>query len=859
MKKLIYSLLVTALPTVCSAQVTPPALGAASSFALFTAVGAFDNVGPSIVHGDIGTNAGAFSGFPLGTVFGNIHVADTYSTQAATDVQNAFGQLSNISCVVPLGVLGGTGGNPQVLTPNAYCVGGATTLAGELILDAQGDPNAVFFIRVSGALTTDEGSIVSLANGASLNNVYWQVTGRADLGHNSFFQGTLVVDGAINLIEGTTLLGRGLSRTGGITMDASTVNAPVLTTTAWLSSNTGTLASRQNWFSAANWSNGVPTAQLEAVILSGRPAYPVIASGTPVANGVTLGSGASLTQSGGTLQLLGAFNNSGTFTATGGTVELTGLSNQQVGGTSNTRFWNLTVGLAGASLTGAAQVKRVLTLNGNLLTSGRPMTLLADATGTAMVVNSGGLLTGSTAVQRYLTTTANAGLGYRHMSTPVVSTTVNDMTTPGFTAKTNTAYNPLPTPFMTAAQFPNVFGYDETRGGAANQNFADGYFSPASVEAPLVSGRGYSVYIKGGLTPDFVGELRSGDLVMPNLTRTGNGGKSGWHLLGNPYPSPLDWDLVSVPTGMSNAISVFKTTGTNQAGVYLTRVSDGLGNGTGTLTDGHLAMGQGFFAQVTGAGPVDFTFPQAARLTTYANPAHFRAAPETRPMLTMTLRQQHETAAEAQGSAQIYFTTDATTGSNDAFDGASPARNVGVPTLVTLANATELAVNGLPTASLTTGLVVPLLLDLPTAGTYTLGVAQLRNLADQEVFLVDQLSHTRYDLSQQSAITFSADRAGEDRTRFTLELGRQARSVSALATDKAAISLYPNPAAGNDVRLALSNPTGRQLVELLDATGRLVRTTYTAADGTAVLPVTGLTTGVYVVRAANATQRLLIK
>jgi Ice-binding-like len=859
MKKWIYSLLVTALPTVCSGQVTPPALGATSSFALFTAVGAFDNVGPSVVHGDIGTNAGAFSGFPLGVVFGNIHVADTYSTQAATDVQNAFGQLSTIPCVVPLGVLGGTGGNPQVLTPNAYCLGGATTFAGELILDAQGDPNAVFFIRVSGALTTGEGSVVTLINGASLNNVYWQVTGRVDLGHNSIFQGTLVVDGAINLIEGTTLLGRGLSRTGAITMDASTVNAPVLTSTAWLSSNTGTLASRKDWFLASNWSNGVPTALLDAVILSGRPNYPLVTSGTPVMNGLTLGTSASLIQNGGTLEIHGDFSNSGTFTMGGGTVELAGATSQLVGGSSTSQFWNLTVGLAGASLTGPAQVKRVLKLNGNLLTSSRPLTLLSDLNGSAMVVNTGGVVMGSTTVQRYLTTAANAGLGYRHMSSPVVSTTVNDLTTAGYTAKVNPAYNALPTPNMTAANFPNIFGFDETRGGASNQNFADGYFSPASVESPLVSGRGYSVYIKGGLKPDFVGELRSGDLVMTNLTRTGNGGKAGWHLLGNPYPAPLDWDLVTVPVGMSNAISVFKTTGVNQAGVYLTRVSDGLGNGTGTLTDGHLAMGQGFFAQVTGAGPVDFTFPQAARVTDYANPAHFRPAPETRPMLTLTVRQQQETAPEAQGATQIYFTTGATTVGPDAFDGASPARNIGIPTLVTLANAAELAVNGLPLTSLSAGISVPLLLDLPTAGVYTLAVPQLRNLAGQDVFLVDQLSHTRYDLAQQPTVTFTANRAGEDRTRFTLELGRQARSGSSLTATKATLAIYPNPTAGHEVRVMLSNPTGSQLVELLDATGRQVRTTYSAADGTAVLPVTGLTVGVYTVRAAAATQRLLIK
>ena len=209
-------------PKTSLGQAVAPPLGAASSFVMFTAVGSFDNVGPSVIKGDIGTNAGAFSGFPPGVVTGSIHVADTRSTQAATDVQAAFAHMSNIACVVPLAVYGGPVSNPQVLTPNSYCVGAATTLAGSLILDGQNNPNALFFLRVSGALTTGEGSTVTLINGASLSNIYWQVTGRVDLGKNSTFRGTLIVDGAINLVQGATLLGRGLTRAGAITMDSNT-------------------------------------------------------------------------------------------------------------------------------------------------------------------------------------------------------------------------------------------------------------------------------------------------------------------------------------------------------------------------------------------------------------------------------------------------------------------------------------------------------------------------------------------------------------------------------------------------------------------------------------------------------------
>lgn len=181
----------------------PPPLGAAASFALFTAVGEVKNAGPTIVNGDIGTNAGAFSGFPPGVINnGNIYVANTYATQAATAVEYAYSYFSsNIPCATPLAIYGGT---PAVtLSPGSYCVTGATTLAGTLILDAGGVANAKFYLRViGGALTTAANSTVVLAGGATANNVYWQISGGvANLGQNSTMQGTLLVDGAIKRLS----------------------------------------------------------------------------------------------------------------------------------------------------------------------------------------------------------------------------------------------------------------------------------------------------------------------------------------------------------------------------------------------------------------------------------------------------------------------------------------------------------------------------------------------------------------------------------------------------------------------------------------------------------------------------------
>ena len=60
---------------------------------------------------------------------------------------------------------------------------------------------------------------------------------------------------------------------------------------------------------------------------------------------------------------------------------------------------------------------------GNLTTNAQTLTLLSDATGTALVDNSGaGVVNGTATVQRYIAST-NSGLGYRHYSAPVSGST----------------------------------------------------------------------------------------------------------------------------------------------------------------------------------------------------------------------------------------------------------------------------------------------------------------------------------------------------------------------------------------------------------------------------------------------------
>ncbi len=198
-----------------------PDLGTTTGFALFTATGAFGNVEATNITGNIGTNAGAFTGFPPGVVTGQIHVADSVSLQAATDAGIAYSYLDAMTCDTVIGI---TLGNNQVLAPNIYCLGGISSLNGNLILDGQGSPNALFIFKIDGAFSTTSLSTVTLIDSAAWCNVFWQINGAVSLGDSSAFAGTILANGAISLLESAFLLGRGLSTAGAISLQNNVVS-----------------------------------------------------------------------------------------------------------------------------------------------------------------------------------------------------------------------------------------------------------------------------------------------------------------------------------------------------------------------------------------------------------------------------------------------------------------------------------------------------------------------------------------------------------------------------------------------------------------------------------------------------------
>src|SRR4029077_4216676 len=108
-------------------------------------------------------------------------------------------------------------------TAGVYKSTSSLAVSGDVTLDAQGNPDAVFIFQIASTLTTASGSHIILINGAKPCNVFWQVGSSATLGTNSVFKGNILALTSITITTGVNLEGRALARNGAVTLDADVI------------------------------------------------------------------------------------------------------------------------------------------------------------------------------------------------------------------------------------------------------------------------------------------------------------------------------------------------------------------------------------------------------------------------------------------------------------------------------------------------------------------------------------------------------------------------------------------------------------------------------------------------------------
>jgi len=628
--------------------------------------------------------------------------------------------------------------------------------------------------------------------------------------------------------------------------------------------HTWTGAVSQDWTDARNWSdNVVPTRADDVVLPGGAVRYPLLTTGTVQTNALTVQAGASLTVNGGVVDLAGDLrNDGGTITQGAGLVRLSGTTPQTIASTADALVLKtLEIGPAGAVLTGPLHIAETLTVRGPVQSAGN-LTLLSSSAGTALVVNAGGQVVGASTVQRYIDPTGNPGPGYRHYSAPVSNSTVADLATSGFAPVVNPAYNASATPTL-ETPFPTVFGYDQSRLALANNldPFSKGYFSPAALSSPLVVGRGYTVNLPATALVDFVGTLNTGD--QPPLTLERNTGATaadaGWHLIGNPYPAPLDYSLVAPAdrVGLDAAMYVFESS-SQYGGTYRSYVN-GIGNPL-------IGTAQGFFVRVSsGQTSGTLTFRDSQRLTAPTPVTFHRTSSETRPVVQLRLA----ASTGASDDVFVYAQPGATAGFDPGFDAAKRPNSTGLNATAVGLNGPELAIQGLPALAQA---VVPLTVQAAQAGTYAWRAPVLLNVPTGLIaWLVDHDTGQRVNLHTLPAAGYvfflSAAQAAVPVTgRFELRF----EAAGALATRDArrtGFELYPNPAKDLvQVRITPLDGVASATLTVFDALGRIACTQRVPLSGTGVtrnIDLTALPAGVYAVRletgAESYTHRLVVE
>jgi hypothetical protein len=204
-----------------------PTLGAVKIFALFSSIGPVSNSGAiTYITGDVGTNLGLTTGYNPLYVNGTVHpVPDGVTAAAVPALTSAYNQLNTLPVDINL-LFPAQFGHDLVLTPHTYLLNAATTLTDTVYLNALGNPNAVFVIKINGALSTNTGARIKLVNGTQGKNVYWKVEGAVSLSNNVTFFGTVIANnGAIDITAGAKFRGRALTTTGALTTSGDSIIA----------------------------------------------------------------------------------------------------------------------------------------------------------------------------------------------------------------------------------------------------------------------------------------------------------------------------------------------------------------------------------------------------------------------------------------------------------------------------------------------------------------------------------------------------------------------------------------------------------------------------------------------------------
>ncbi|MEP7143980.1 MAG: hypothetical protein ABI707_13955 [Ferruginibacter sp.] len=349
---------------------------------------------------------------------------------------------------------------------------------------------------------------------------------------------------------------------GGRVPVTATIN-----TITWAGTNT------TEWSTLANWDcGGVPPSSLPiftsnvtipAIPTGGR--FPNITTTAPI-NNITVSTGASITvDSTGVFEIYGVISNSGTFTATKGTVSMRGAVQQAIPANafSTNTIKNLTINnTAGVLIGGELNLTGTYTPTAGVLTTFGYLTLKSSSSATARVAQGTGTYTnGNVNVERYIPPRRS----WRLMTAPVTNSNTF------YQSWQNNGVFEVGKGLLVTAPGGGIgidaSGYSSLKTwNVASQSFQVVYNTKVPISAThtgTADNTGYFIFIRGdrdwgNIDPNLIrknattltstGYLQTSTQNFTNLSAIAG----GFSLVGNPYASPIDWNLVLANVGTAN-------------------------------------------------------------------------------------------------------------------------------------------------------------------------------------------------------------------------------------------------------------------------------------------------------------------
>lgn len=337
-------------------------------------------------------------------------------------------------------------------------------------------------------------------------------------------------------------------------------------TTCPCTQNVWTGATSTDWNDPTNWTCGIVPANDcasglgsdIAIVPSGSSVIPVV-TGTQGAASLTVGVGSSVVIDG-TLQVCGNVDHDGNAFTGGGDLELNGTALQMLSGDGAFGFVELNNG-AGASVMASASlsVDSGLILTTGTFTNNGSFSLNSALGGTAFLddFTGSGSYSGNLTVNRFITDGFASGLGQRYFGSAVGASSaagLDNTYASGYPVNGFILPVPgcLPDSIDPASPYSNLLEWREDA-LFPTSCVQEGWWALPTSATNLTPGRGYSGWMNNGSVVSVTGAPNTGGVSYTTTNSPSNSTTSrGYHVLSNPYPSPLNVDAVTLGSGLQS-------------------------------------------------------------------------------------------------------------------------------------------------------------------------------------------------------------------------------------------------------------------------------------------------------------------